>query len=230
MAPQTRTAAFSLVELLVVVTIIAIMMGALGLGIQGMSSSSLQTAASQVASGASLARQMAISKNTYAAMIFATNTNGANMPPEPFKYWTVVSSNRGAGNWRMEKEWERLPEGVVFLQAMDNFSGYATLNARPITNFPVGTAVTPSASSLSLSNMSIVSPPAAIAGTAFQGFNFHPTGRTSRSATHLGIRLAQGTVTPQGQIILRNTNTYYFIETDTITGRIRTRSPESYNP
>ncbi len=231
--PKTATLpcsdAFSLVELLVVVAIIAIMMGILALGIQGMSSSSLQTAASQVSSGMSLARQIAITKNTRAAFIVATNTNGTNMPPEAYKYWSVISSNRGANNWRLEKDWESLPEGVVFLELINNFSGYGSINSRPLTNTPIGTPFRPNNFRLLLTN-SIVGPPTAVGGNIFPGIQFNPTGSGSHAGTHLAIRLVQGTAMPDGQVVLRNTNNYFFVETDTVTGRIRTRSMESYNP
>jgi prepilin-type N-terminal cleavage/methylation domain-containing protein len=214
---KSKTAAFSLVELLVVVAIIAIMMGILGLSIQGFSSSSLQTAASQVSSGLSLARQIAITKNTRTAFVFATNTNGSGMPPEPYKYWSVIASNRDTGNWDRVKDWESLPEGVVFLQGLHLASSpaYSPLNANPMPNTPAGTPFNPTDFFLPVQ-------------TNFQGLPFTPMG--SSTNTHNGIRLAQGSVTPDGQVILRNTNNFYFVETGGFSGRIRVRSLESYNP
>lgn len=219
-------AAFTLVELLIVVALIAMMMGILGLGIQGMSSSSLQTAASQVASGMSLARQYAISRNTASAFIIATNTNGPGMPSEPYKYWSVVSSNRGATNWTLVKDWERLPEGAVFLEMLRTTSAppYRTINANPMPAIAAGTAFLP-ANMFSPLGLRIAQP-TSIQNTNFQGLVFSPDG-TAIGSGHLGIRLAQGTVA-DNRILLRNINNFYFVESDTYTGRIRVRPPESY--
>jgi Tfp pilus assembly protein FimT len=214
------------VELLVVVAIIAIMMGILALGIQGMSSSSLQTAASQVSSGLSLARQYAISRNSAAAFIVATNTNGAGMPSEPYKYWSVVSSNRGATNWTLVKDWERLPEGAVFLEMLRTTSSppYRTINNNPMPSGTPGAPFMP-ANMFLQQNLQITAP-GSIQNTNFQGVVFTPNG-TALGSGHIGIRLAQGSVA-NNQVILRNTNNFYFVESDTYTGRIRVRAPESY--
>ncbi|MFM8810182.1 MAG: Tfp pilus assembly protein FimT/FimU, partial [Chthoniobacterales bacterium] len=138
---RSRSAGFSLVELLTVVVIMAIIMGVVGYGVSGMQRPGLQVAASQVASGLSLARQLAITRNTSAAFLVATTTNGSGLPAQPYRYWAVASSNRGANTWTLRKDWEKLADGVVFL----HFSGIAPVSYSPINSsgnaFPAGISV-----------------------------------------------------------------------------------------
>lgn len=132
-----RQRAFTLVELLTVVAIMAIVMGVLGYAIGNMGGPAPQVAASQVASGLSLARQLAISKNTETRFIIADlqAADGVGLPQESFRYWTVIMTNKGAASpsentWVMMKEWEKLPVGVVFLNLAAG--GYNTINNAPI--------------------------------------------------------------------------------------------------
>jgi len=117
--------AFTLVELLTVVAIMAIVMGLLAMSLSQVRGPAVQVAAGQVASGFALTRQLAISKNTEARFVIANRTNGPGFPEEPYRYWTIISSNRNAPNlWVMEREWERLPVGCVFLNlSATNYSG-----------------------------------------------------------------------------------------------------------
>lgn len=217
---------FSIIELLTVVAIMAAIMGIVAVGITGMSRPGLQTGASQVASGMSLARQLAISRNTYAAFIIATTASGTGMPSQPFKYWAVAVSNRATTNWSLQKDWERLPEGAVFLETLG--SSYKTANVNP---FPgsVGSPFVPS-SFVNSTNL------AGYYGTKTNEFSFpslpaiifEPNGSAKSSA--VAIRLADGAVDGSGNVILRNTNRYFFVETDASVGRIRVRAPESYRP
>jgi hypothetical protein len=55
---------------------------------------------------------------------------------------------------------------------------------------------------------------------------FNSDGSASNNA--IAVRLADGAVNGSGQVILRSTNRYYFVETDATVGRIRVRAPESY--
>ncbi len=225
-AARTHRNGFSLIELLTVVAIMALVMGLIAIAITGMGRPGLQTAASQVASGMSLARQLAISKNTSAAFIIADKT-GVNLPMQPFKYWTVAVSNRATTNWSIQKDWERLPEGVVFLQLKGN--NYNTRNVNPYPpDSVIGTPYTPAdfvnfrpysgyfgnntGATFNLSSM-----PAIV---------FQPNGSATTGA--VAVRLADGTVDASNKVILRNTTRYMFVETDASVGRIRVRTPESY--
>jgi prepilin-type N-terminal cleavage/methylation domain-containing protein len=114
----SRISGFTLVELLAVVVIMAIVFGLLAVSITQTRGPAVLVGAGQVASGLSLARQIAITKGTEARFVIAQTSGQRGMPEEPFRYWSIVSSNRGpigSGLWTMEKEWEPLPSGVVFL-------------------------------------------------------------------------------------------------------------------
>jgi prepilin-type N-terminal cleavage/methylation domain-containing protein len=249
-----RRAGFTLVELLAVVAIMAIVMSILGYAVSNMGGSATQVAASQVASGLSLARQLAVSKNTETRFVIANldGATGAALPQESFRHWTVVVSNRGGNTWTMAKEWEKLPVGVVFLNIAT--SAYNTINEDPIgavvgqpfrpllnTNIASGQewsgftsfgsfSVSAPSSSNSVA-FSMVNAPAigykstgeAVActgGGGSAGFGIN-TGQCA------AVRLAPGSSTANGEIILRSIRDYYYVETDK-RGRIRARPPESY--
>jgi prepilin-type N-terminal cleavage/methylation domain-containing protein len=130
--------AFTLIELLAVVAIMSIIMGLLVMSLRQVRGPAVQIAAGQVASGFALARQLAIAKNTEARFVIASTANGPGFPEEPFRFWTIISSNRNANNvWVMEREWERLPVGAVFLNlSATNYSGrnWGPLPADKVTN------------------------------------------------------------------------------------------------
>lgn len=220
-----------MVELLTVVAIMAIIMGVMVVSIQGMQRPGLQTAAAQVASGLSLARQLAITRNTTAAFIIATNTNSPGMPAEPFRYWAVIYSNRGSNNWTLHKDWEKLPEGAVFLQTLP---GIGSGSYKPISfnAFPSGAAPGAPFVPSSFSNALTFSVKAGSANLNFPGsptISFASDG-SAATGSAVAARLADGAVNSSGQVILRNTNRYFFVETDANTGRVRVRAPESYRP
>lgn len=226
---------FSLVELLVVTLIMAVGMGLVMVALGGMHRTGLQTATSQVASGFSLARQLAISKNAPAAFVIATDTNDG--PSQPFKYWAVVVSNRATTNWILQKDWERLPEGAVFLEVLgvstDPKFSYNTINNNPFTGeVVIGTPFTPanfinptnfgSVVVVNGTNQTSISFPSA----PMPAITFLPEGGSTVDGT--AVRLADGTVDGSGKVILRNTNRWFFVETDTNMGRVRVRAPESF--
>jgi prepilin-type N-terminal cleavage/methylation domain-containing protein len=133
---------FTLVELLVVVAIMAVVMGMLAMSLSQARGPTVQIAAGQVASGLALARQLAIAKQTETRFVIASVTNGPQFPDEPFRYWTVISSNRSANNiWVMEREWERLPLGAVFLNL--SASNYTHAAWGQIPEAQVGVPFTP---------------------------------------------------------------------------------------
>jgi len=222
---SARRQAFSLVELLTVVAIMAVVMGLVAVGVSGMQRPGLQTAAAQVSSGLSLARQLAITRNTTAAFIVATTTNGAGMPAEPFKYWSVASSNRGLNTtWTLLKDWEKLPDGAVFVESLG--SGYNTINPNP---YPSGMAVGQPSVPASFTNRMTFSVQAGASTVSFANspaILFNSDGSANNNA--VAVRVADGAVNGSGQVILRSTNRFYFVETDATVGRIRVRAPESY--
>jgi prepilin-type N-terminal cleavage/methylation domain-containing protein len=219
---------FSLVELLTVVAIMAVVMGLVAVGVSGMQRPGLQTAAAQVSSGMSLARQLAITRNTTSAFIVATTTNDAWMPAEPFKYWSVASSNRGLNTWTLRKDWEKLPDGAVFLESL---GGAPTGSYRPINSNPFPPSVTVGQPSTPASFANAI-PFTVRAGASLISFPaspavfFNSDGSADNAAG--AVRLGDGADNASGQVILRSTNRYYFVETDATVGRIRVRAPESY--
>lgn len=233
----------------------AIVMGVLGLSLRNMQGPSTQVAAAQVASGLSLARQIAISKNTETRFVIYGSTTGAtgnNLPPESWRYWTILSSNKEVPNnlWVMEKEWEKLPEGAVFLNL--STGNYSTIFLDPIGNlsvspklaarippgggeyeyfqsfgtFRVSAPAAPGTERFSLSSVPVLGylPSGEVVANNVTSAAERLDLRNGQSA---GIRLADGVANPNGSISLRSTNNFYYVETDRL-GRVRVRARESF--
>jgi len=243
---KLRRGGFTLVELLAVVVIMAIVFGLLAVSITQTRGPAVQVASAQVASGLSLARQIAISKNTHARFIIA-HTNGINLPEEPFRFWTVVSSNRGKNTWRMEKEWEPLPAGVVF-QAITG-KAYNTLNWDAMDPKQIGVPYKP--------EIRAVQTGSGLEWKTFESFSSVPlkltfasgnTGTMPENTPYIGfksdgkasfssganvnsraggIRLAEGVV-QANEIIVQSENNACYVETETLLGKILVRPRDSY--
>jgi type II secretory pathway pseudopilin PulG len=218
--------AFSLVELLVVMGIIATMVGLSVLALQGMRAPAVQHAASQVMSGLSLARQVAITKNTKAAFLIANDTTAGFPANGPYRHWSVVYSNKGEDNWTMGKDWEELPQGSVFfeIRGADDGSDYDEIDS--------------SANSFSISPGESIPISGFTSGNSSESFSINGTSTSipciifksdgcSLNTNSCAIRISPGSVI-NGNATLTSTNNYYFVETDGLVGRIRMRSPESY--
>lgn len=249
--------AFTLVELLTVVAIMAIVMSVLGYAIGSMGGSATQVAAAQVASGLSLARQLAIAKNSETRFIIAnlSGSDGAGLPQESLRYWSVIMTNKDAANptantWVMMKEWEKLPQGVVFLNIAAG--SYNTINNEPI-GAAIGQPFTPQFSTnlprnqgwlgfgsygpfnlvLSENRNMVVTRMSNAPVIGYNGVGEalsctnSPRGSPLTGASKaVAVRVAAGVV-QSNQVILKSTNNSFYVETDK-RGRIRVRSRESY--
>lgn len=229
----------------------AIILSVLGVSLSRSSGPATRTAAAQVASGLSLARQISISRNAEARFIIANSTNNG-FPAEPYRYWAVVYSNKDAptrGVWIMEKEWEQLPKGTVFLNIAGNT--YSTISWDPIgaqlgRPYRLGSQIAINGAGsarrewqyfASYGNKQISYPDnpdrAAFSASGIPYVAFEPDGRAKASRSlgssqALGLRVAEGSVTSDNQMILRSTNNAFYVETDRNFGKVRVRGREDY--
>jgi hypothetical protein len=218
---------------LVVIAIIGMMVGLSALAVSGMRAPAVQHAADQVMSGLSLARQIAITKNTYAALLIAA-TNSTGFPTNgPYRHWSVVYSNKGANNWIIGKDWEELPNGAVFYEIRGAFGsspGYSSLNAttNALTHSPGDTIPTANFTSRNATTSFTIVSSGNTTTATIPCITFKSDGSaTNASAAGMAIRIVPGSVLG-GNATITGNKTYFFIETDSAIGRIRMRSPESY--
>jgi prepilin-type N-terminal cleavage/methylation domain-containing protein len=239
-----RSAAFTLVELLTVVAIMAIVMGILAMSLSQGQGRGVQMAAAQVASGMGVARQTAITRNTDAMFIIAPRSGSSStdfFPAEPFRYWAVVYSNRGTNTWALATDWNELPAGTVFMGLSGQ--GYKTINwntdgeiPQPGTPFRPRIAVSTKAEWQhfnSFTNMSLALPTGStnLLLVPFIGFKSNGRGFAVTGPTHMAIVLGEGVsqaAVAEAQIVLRSTNNITHVETDSRAGRIVVRPRDSY--
>lgn len=130
--------AFSLVELLAVMAIMALLMGVATPAFQSSSRAShLTQAGNRLADMASLARQTASSKNVITAIVLVSK-------PSPLEKQAVTLLEYDAANaqWKIASPWIRLPESVEATNAMPTANPAASmaavsllLDGRPVVNY-----------------------------------------------------------------------------------------------
>jgi hypothetical protein len=179
-------------------------------------------------SGLSLARQIAITKNTYAALLIADQTTTGFPTNGPYRHWSVVYSNKGATTWTIAKDWEELPNGAVFSQILEKAR---TNNSYPASTSP-GSAITASfySANYTTSFTNISAGNTTYSTTSTPNIKFNSSGVAIGDAGYagsVGIRISPGTAMG-GNATITSTNQYYIIEADHTIGRIRMRAPESY--
>jgi prepilin-type N-terminal cleavage/methylation domain-containing protein len=249
--PQTlmssdNHAGFTLIELMATVAIMAIMLGVLVVSLGQMQTRGLQMAATQVASGMGLARQIAITGNANAMFIVAPRSGDTStdfLPMEAFRYWAVIRSNRNEQTWTMVTDWTELPAGSVFMGLVGQ--GYNTINWSPDGTLPaLGSPFRPKVENNSsgawqyfnsFTNITVSWPTGSTNLTGVPFIGFRPTGRgfvnrggSGALPSSMAIVLGEGAAADGGSIILRSTSNITHVETDGRGGRIVVRPRESY--
>ena len=196
---------FTLIEMLVVIVIIGIILGAgLPAFIYIGKSGGLSASTRQVANELALARQYAITQRTNTRVVFGCNqtkTNAAAIAPTNMWYqaFAVMSSNRtisGAAAWQYLTKFEYVQSGTIISNA-DTVSSSSALFPYP-TNFTKTVTIT------------------AANGATFTFVEFKPTGAAANSGT---LRLNAGFVSNQGTPTGTSANTST-VSVDMVVGHI----------
>jgi len=227
---KSRERAFTLVELLTVVAIMAIVMGILAISLSQTQGRTVQLAAAQVASGLGVARQTAINMNTQSAFIIAPVPAGASsglLPDEVYRNYAILYSNKTTGNWILAKDWEALAPGAVFFSILkQNYSPINWPTADKVAKPPVFQETTNSM------KVSLRDTPGKVEGTlsgTIPMIMFNPDGGATRApAQGMAIGLAEGTSLPSGELVVRSSNSITYVEVDPIIGKAVVKMREAY--
>ncbi len=123
--PQER--AFTLVELLAVMGILVLMIGATVPAITGLSQGNrLSTAASLVSNMMSVARTEAVTQR--ALIRFAVVEDWPGNPEANLRKIGIWKSDVGTGDWVLVSKWEDVPQGVAFDPAASEYAGELDTN------------------------------------------------------------------------------------------------------
>ena len=107
------TAAFTLIEVLIVVTIIAIIVAISSISLnQTMQAMRLTNAGNKVTQLVEVARQRAMSANSQTALILVKYVPGGDIENASGRAFTVMERRSGE-EWKAIREWETLPDGIV---------------------------------------------------------------------------------------------------------------------
>lgn len=131
-----RAAAFSLIELLVVVGILSLL---LGLGVSTVDvwkSQTLSTSGNRFVDYVAMARQNSIAKNVYTAVVIKTKGEGA------YSAFCLLELSRPddntSGTWKQVTPWSTLKTGVVFAPVTD--SSFLSVSGNPPADLPTDLA------------------------------------------------------------------------------------------
>lgn len=205
--------AFTLIELLMVVAIVATLLGLMLPAALGIASSSrLTNAGNQVHNLASLARQRAATNNTLTALILL----GAQGATDDYRAFAVAEFQSGRG-WVPVTGWEPLPEGIIV--AASNLTECTFLLNSP-NPFPFHSSP----------NLPLLHQDRPVSGSAYAARIFLPSGRLLDSETPSQLRLVEGFL-QNGAVIYRQTDdagqpaNYYDITILGATGMTKTSRP-----
>jgi len=111
-----RFRAFTLIELMVIISIIAIAIAFLVPALAPATGRSLEGAARQFTSDLENARQIAIAERTKTRVLIPDKNSNSNAfgAELALRGYAVVSFNKTAGTWKQRGKWTRLPQAAAF--------------------------------------------------------------------------------------------------------------------
>lgn len=208
---------FTLIELMVVISVIVITLSFLIPALAPGTARSLEGAARQFTADLENARQIAIAERTKTRVLIP-DTNG-NTPSPPFpteiglRGYAIVSFNRTAGTWKQRGKWNRLALPAVF--------------DPNVTADPVDPKIEESVITKLKSEVTKIDNTVSGTGASndFKGayIEFHPNGSTSLDPTSLiqVLMVADGIADGNGGMTPKNKNLHYRITIDPLTGSTR---------
>ncbi len=239
-----RLEAYTLVELLAVVFIIALVTAIALPGLKALQATAMQTAVRQVTSEMKLSRQYAITRHTPVRFVLAVSTNdlpdqGSNHVCQAYSICELVKpdySDSSTWYWKPVQDWKFLPDGVVFSDHNSYDYNTLTLPAGPITktNRTLSGDGSPSAQVRFNTNglMTVTNMAGGTVQWSASAVEFKPTGQVNSILNGFagGVRLMQGTVLVPAtrELVINDTNNWAYIEYDAYGGRVRTRWRDSY--
>ncbi len=225
--------------------------GTAAVSLRGLRAPALANAAAEVASAMKATRQIAISSGTRAFLCFPIQSN--NLVDKPFQSYAIFQELRTGQSYLTftntgtteifipRTDWRFLPEGVVFCNLSS--AGYESVTLQQFRGLQIGDRVGRQMSTTSVDNEewrifeSFTNLTARINNSStplgqIPFLAFRPDGRGFYNNRGLGqgagIRLVQGIV-QNGEIIVTDTNNFYYVETDPFVGRIRVRPRDSFS-
>jgi prepilin-type N-terminal cleavage/methylation domain-containing protein len=255
-SPERTTradSAFTLTELMVVITIIAIISTVMMVSLGSTRGTSVQSAAQMVASALGEARQLAIATRSETRLCIALPNTGNNT--KPFQAFSIIRKLKEdpQGRWVMVRDWTTLPAGSVIndistgsyrTAAVSELAAALGQPSSRTIGSPGNSADAWRFVSSATSNLELVatvnSTNAHMAAPGAQNQRWSQVGYVGFGARGnavyqdaayfqgAGIRIASGYVTPNSQIVITDTNNWRYVETDGLGGRIVVRARENF--
>jgi type II secretory pathway pseudopilin PulG len=125
---RTPKQAFTIIELLVVISIIVFTTGMVMIGFRGTTgSTSLTGDGDRISALVSLARQNAMARNALTALVLNTDPGSPEGNLQAVSIWEIMPNTDGTAleskDWKQISKWEKLRTGIVFMPPSDGGTG-----------------------------------------------------------------------------------------------------------
>lgn len=192
--PEKPSPGFTLVELLVVMSVLSVLMLLATPSIRLLNSQSLTAAGNQMVDATTMARQNSISKNGYTAVVVKTQGAGA------YSAYCILDLQRNDdgsyGAWQAVTPWQHLASGIIFSPTTPSATISSFLDG--IANIP-----TPLPTEFSFQGKKIdLNPGTANSETVVQ--IYQPNGAPLNATQSLRLRLSEGFVSDSGEITYKH--------------------------